>query len=117
MYATYVTSGGKVRILHSLDDLKGFARKSDRVDALSTYDPLTESEIPVIYFRPRSPESDELIFIFKSPVMRLKKPKYGDKDLQDLRFIASYTKSGIKLLEAKPHELIEYEAADLDGIE
>jgi hypothetical protein len=111
LYATYITSGARVRPLHSIEELKEFSDEIDRWDdsLFSTYDPLNQKETPVVYFKQQSSDEDQLVFVFRDPILRHERPSYDDDDLKELRYIAFYTKSGIVSLESKPPELPQSE--------
>jgi hypothetical protein len=114
LYATYTTSGARVRILHTIEELKEFVGEVERWDdsLFSTYDPLNKKETPVLYFRPKSSDKDELVFVFQDPILRHERPTYNDDDLKELRYIACYTRSGIVSLESEPPELTQSEPVD-----
>jgi len=110
LYATYTTSGARVRPLQSLEDLKDLAIKSGGdLSIFSTYDPLNKRETPVLYFKPTNYTDDQLVFVFKNPILRLTRAKeaYTEEGLKNLRYMALYTRSGVKRLEEKPIELSE----------
>ena len=110
LYATYTTSGARPRPLNSIEELKEFALKSGGdLSMFSTYDPLNKRETPALYFKPRRSDLDELVFVFKDPILRSEKSEYTKDDLKGLRYIASYTRSGIVSLESKPPELNQSE--------
>ena len=110
LYATYTASGARFKPLDSIEELKELALKSGGdLSLFSTYDPLNQKETPVLYFKPQSPDEDELVFVFQDPILRTEEKRYTEEDLKELRYIASYTKSGIVSLESKPSELTQSE--------
>jgi hypothetical protein len=111
MYASYTSSGARVRPLNSIEELKEFVVKMGREDLslFSTYDPVNKRETPVLYFKPQSPDKDELVFVFEDPILRTEMTSYTEEDLKELRYIACYIKSGIVSLESKPPELKQSE--------
>lgn len=112
LYATYTTSGARFRPLDSIEELKELALKSGGdLSLFSTYDPLNKKETPVLYFKPHSFDQDELIFVFRDPILPYEHNQYSEEQLKLLRYIACYTKSGIVYLESKPPELTRSEPA------
>lgn len=110
LYSIYTTSDTSGRSLHTLEELKVFARENgSNLIEFSTYDPLNKNETPVLYFKQQSSDEDQLVFVFRDPILRHERPSYNDDDLKELRYIACYTKSGIVSLESKPPELTQSE--------
>ena len=106
LYVTYTNSGPRHRHLNELNDLKEFAQKiGTDLSIFTTYDPLNKTETPVLYFKPETYTEDELVFVFRDPILPYEYESYQDEEMNRLKYVACYTKSGIVLLETKPEEL------------
>lgn len=104
VYIPLILSGPMTHLPKDLEELKSYAEEHGHsLDLFSTYDPLTEKEIGIIYYPPSSRSEDSLIFAFEQQIGVFDDVYPDHHDRFPPKYVGYFMRSGIKTLESLPN--------------